>query len=126
MKTKKFHRCGAHLPVVNLRQTLDYYRDVLGFSEEWTWGEKDGGIKRDDMRLLFGEDPGYTALINNEKNRFNLIWFVDNIEEIFSEFKEREIEIVSVLKEYSYEMKEFAFIDINGYYIRIAESTNNK
>ena len=125
MKAKKFYRCGAHLPVINLRKTLDFYRDVLGFSEEWTWEEKDGGIKRDEMRLLFGEDPAYAALLNNEKSRFNLIWFVDNIEEIFSEFKERKIEIASALKEYSYGMKEFAFIDINGYYIRIAEATGN-
>jgi catechol 2,3-dioxygenase-like lactoylglutathione lyase family enzyme len=126
MKTKKNHRCGAHLPVINLRQTLDYYRDVLGFSEEWTWGDTDGGIKKDDMRLLFGEDPAYTALINNESNRFNLIWFVDNIEAVFSEFLERKIEIASALKKYPYGMKEFAFIDINGYYIRVAEGTDDE
>ena len=86
----KFHRSGIHLPVRNLRRTLDYYRDTLGFYEEWTWGEKDGGIRRDDMRLLFGEDPGYTGIVNNETNRLNLMWFVDNIDEIYSELKERE------------------------------------
>ena len=61
MKPKKFIRTNPHLPVRNLLQTLDYYRDHLGFYEEWTWtnGEGkvvDGGIKRDDMRLLFAED----------------------------------------------------------------------
>jgi len=35
-------RCGAHLPVKDLRMTLDYYRDVLGFYDEWTFGDKDG------------------------------------------------------------------------------------
>jgi len=50
------------------------------------------------------------------------MWFVDNIEEIFSEFKQKEIEIADDLRIHSYELKEFAFIDINGYYIRVAES----
>jgi uncharacterized glyoxalase superfamily protein PhnB len=126
MDRKKFHRSGAHLPVRNLKQTLDFYRDTLGFYEEWIWKDKDGGIRRDDMRLLFGEDPDYTATINNDKNRLNLLWFVESIDEIFAEFKERKIEIVSELKEYPYGMKEFAFVDINGYYIRVAESIDEK
>jgi catechol 2,3-dioxygenase-like lactoylglutathione lyase family enzyme len=45
MKPGKFHRYAPHLPVKNLRETLDYYRDVLGFYEEWTYGDRDGGIK---------------------------------------------------------------------------------
>ena len=123
MKVKKFHRSSPHLPVRNLKQTLDFYRDTLGFYEEWTWGEKDGGIRRDDMRLLFAEDPNFTKAINNESHRLPVMWFVDNIEEIFSEFGERNIEIADGLKIHPYGLKEFAFIDINGYYIRVAERT---
>ena len=123
MPTIKFSHSNPHLPVKNLRETLDYYRDKLGFYEEWTWGEIDGGIRRDDMRLLFGEDPGFTGAINNEEQRLPLMWFVSNIEEIFSEFKERNIEIASPLAFYDHGLKEFAFIDINGYYIRVAEGT---
>src|SRR3982751_3511340 len=121
MKTKKFHRCGAHLPVINLRETLDYYRDKFGFYEEWTFGDIDGGIRRDDMRLLFGEDAAYVQKINNDTARFNLIWFVENIDEIYTEYQDRGIEIVSPLTTYTYGMREFAIIDINSYYIRIAE-----
>jgi hypothetical protein len=73
------------------------------------------------MRLFFYEDPHYVALINTPQNRLSLLWFVDNIQDIFFEFKERKIAIVSLLKDYPYELAEFAFIDINGYYIRVAE-----
>ncbi|HKZ64929.1 MAG TPA: hypothetical protein VJ111_01170 [Chitinophagaceae bacterium] len=58
--------------------------------------------------------------------RLNLLWFVDNIDEIYSEFKERRIEITSPLKDYPYGLREFGFIDINGYYIRVAEGTGKK
>jgi len=122
MKSKKFHRSGPHLPVKNLRATLDYYRDTLGFYEEWIWEEKDGGIRRDDMRLLFGEDPEFTDSINNNKHRLNLIWFVDNIDEVYAELLSKNIEIAAALQTYPYALNEFAFIDINGYYIRVAEN----
>ena len=121
MKDKKFHRSGPHLPVRNLRETLDFYRDTLGFYEEWTWKDKDGGIRRDELRLLFGEDPGFTHIINNQEHRLPLLWFVDNIEEIYAEFNGKNIEIATTLQDYPYGLREFAFIDINGYYIRVAE-----
>ena len=123
MKTKRFIRSGPHLPVVDLRQTLDFYRDSLGFYDEWTFGSKDGGIQRDDMRLLFVEDLDFVNDINNDNHRLPLMWFVDNIDEVFLEFQNRNIEIADTLRPHHYGLREFAFIDINGYYVRIAESS---
>ena len=121
MKEKKFARCTPHLSVKNLRETLDYYRDILGFSDEWTFGDKDGGIRRDDMRLLFAENPDHNEMINNQTDRLPLMWFVDNIDSIYKEFQEREITIIDELEKHPYGLREFAFLDINGYYIRVAE-----
>lgn len=124
MKQKRFIKCGAHLPVKNLQETLAYYRDKLGFTDEWTFNKKDGGIKRDDMRLLFAEDESFCGDINNQHHRLPLMWFVDDIESIYAEIRERGIELADDLSLHPYGLKEFAFIDINGYYIRIAESTD--
>jgi uncharacterized glyoxalase superfamily protein PhnB len=124
--TKKFLKPLAHLPVKNLRSTLDYYRDKLGFTDEWTFGDREGGIRRDDLRLLFAEDIDFTNDINNKKHRFPIVWFVEDIAAIFMEFKTRGIELVDDLKTHSYGLREFAFIDINGYYIRIAEAKGNE
>jgi len=129
MKQKKFIRSNPHLPVKNLQETLRFYRDVLGFYDEWTWknkdGEiKDGGIRRDDMRLLFAEDADFASSVNNKNNRLPLLWFVENIDEVFSEFQSRNIEITDTLRTHSYGLREFSFVDINGYYIRVAEDAN--
>jgi catechol 2,3-dioxygenase-like lactoylglutathione lyase family enzyme len=121
MKSKKFIRNGPHLPVKNLNETLDFYRDILGFYNEWKFGEKDGGVQRDDMRLIFAEDPEFVNDVNNQKHRLPLVWFVESIDEIFSEFRNRDIEIADELKLHPYGLREFAFIDLNGYYIRVAE-----
>lgn len=126
MKTKKFIKSSPHLPVKNLEETIKYYRDILGFYDEWTWTNKDGkatdgGIRRDDMRLLFAEDAAFIDTINSyKKSRFPLLWFVDNIDEVYLEFKSRNIELAETLQPRSYGLREFAFVDINGYYIRVA------
>lgn len=58
MKSKKFIRVNPHLPVKNLRETLNYYWERLGFYDEWTWTDKDGketdgGIRRDGCAIAF-------------------------------------------------------------------------
>lgn len=50
------------------------------------------------------------------------MWFVDNIDEVFSEFQSRGIELADTLRTHPYGLREFCFIDINGYYIRVAEA----
>jgi hypothetical protein len=78
------------------------------------------------MRLLFGEDPEFTKLVNSGNKRLPLLWFVDNIEAVFAEYKEKDIEIADDLRTHAYGLREFAFIDINGYYIRLAENAEEK
>lgn len=122
MKEKHFSHSNPHLPVRNLEETLAYYREILGFYEEWTFGEKDGGIRRDDMRLLFGEDPAFVDSINNREHRLPIMWFCTNIDDLYEEFNARGIGMAAPLKTHSYGLREFAFIDINGYIIRVAEA----
>ena len=126
MQPFKFIRSTPHLPVKNLRQTLEYYKNILGFTDEWTFGERDGGISRDDLRLLFAEDENFTNDINNNNHRLPLMWFVNNIEDIYKEFKHRGIQLADELKTHRYGLREFAFIDINGYYIRVAEGVEDR
>ncbi len=121
MKQKRFIRSAGHLPVRDLQQTLDYYRETLGFYDEWTEGKTDGGIRRDQLLMLFGVDPAHVEKINSDSARLNLLWFVDNVAEVYAEFQDRGIKIDKPLTAYSYGLLEFSFIDINGYYVRVAE-----
>ena len=121
MKTKKFNRLNAFIPVRDIRETLDYYKNTLRFSEEWTMGT-DGGLCRDDLRLIFCQDPEYTAHINNDTYSFVLIWFVDNVDDIYLEYKEKGIPITNDIENKPWGIREFTIRDINGYNIRISEA----
>jgi hypothetical protein len=58
-ENKKFYPERTSPSCKSLRLTLDYYHNTLGFYNEWSFGDKDGGIERDEMRLLFAEDAGF-------------------------------------------------------------------
>jgi hypothetical protein len=124
MKQPQYKKCIVHLPVKDLQETLAYYKDKLGFSDEWTFGPRDGGIQKHDLRLLFTEDPVFATDINNEKHRLPLVWFVCDIHAIYEDFLQRGIKLADELRPHPYGLNEFAFIDINGYYIRICEETD--
>ncbi|HWJ91975.1 MAG TPA: VOC family protein [Flavisolibacter sp.] len=126
MMTKRFLRSAPHLPVKNLQATFDYYMNTLGFTAHWAFGGKDGGVSRDEMRLLFAEEPQFAEGINSQAHRLPLVWFVENIDEIYKEFQSRRVLISDPLQLRPYGLWEFAFIDINGYYIRVAEQGDGR
>lgn len=121
MKTKKFYKATPFQPVRSLQETIDFYRDSLGFSNEWIQ-DMAAGISRDDMRLIFVENPDYTEIINTDKGMFEIIWFVDNVDEIYNEYKAKNLEIICDLEDQPWGIREFSFKDINGYCIRVSES----
>ncbi|MCW5909681.1 MAG: VOC family protein [Cyclobacteriaceae bacterium] len=125
MKQKTFYKVTPFIPVESLQQTLNYYKDKLGFDKEWVMG-KDGGIQRDEMRLLFGENPDHLLLINNDKYRLELVWFVDCVDEIYNEYKEKEIDVLTESTDEPWGIREFTIKDINGYLIRISETIQAK
>ena len=120
MKEKKFWRISPHLPVENVRLTIDWYKANLGFGEEWFYGDPvtDGGCRRDEMRLLFGKTSGPFKPLKD----ISLILFVSNVDEVYEEVKQRGLQIIKEIQTYDYGMREFAILDCNGYMLRFSES----
>ena len=54
------------------------------------------------------------------------MWFVENIDEVFLEFQNRHVDLADTLKTHPYGLTEFCLIDVNGYYIRVAEGSGNE
>ena len=117
-----FSHAVPFVPVRDLKETLNYYRDQLGFNEEWFWEDTDAGIRRNDLQLLFMHDPEFVSRINSNGRHFEICWFVNNVEEVYDEYKKKEIRIVSPLETKPWQMKEFTIEEINGYWIRIGTS----
>jgi catechol 2,3-dioxygenase-like lactoylglutathione lyase family enzyme len=117
--SSNFSHAVPFVPVRDLKETINYYRDQLGFNEEWFWEDTDAGIRRNDLRLLFMHDPEFVSRINSNGRHFEICWFVNNVEEVYDEYKKKDIRIVSPLESKPWQMKEFTIEEINGYWIRI-------
>lgn len=128
MKEKFFDHTVPFLPVRDLKDTVAYYRDKLGFSGEWFWEDTDAGIERDDMHLLFSRNPKFIEAINaaGGDRGFELMWFVENVDDVYAEYKTNGVEIVGELADEPWGVREFAFKDVNGYYIRVAEGAESE
>jgi uncharacterized glyoxalase superfamily protein PhnB len=116
---KFFYKTVPFLPVRNLEETVSYYKDQLGFTDEWFWGSPptDAGCHRNDLSLLFNENPALAEKIEG----FELVMFVDDVDGIYEEFRGRStIEIITPIKDEPWGIREFTVRDINGYFLRIS------
>jgi|SRR4030095_1304461 len=120
MTEKKFWKVSPHLPVKDVKETVEWYKQNLGFGEEWFYGDPvtDGGCRRDEMRFLFGIGSEPFQPLKG----VSLILFVTNVDEVYNEIRERGLQIVSEIKNYDYGIREFSLLDCNGYLLRFSES----
>ncbi|HUL43244.1 MAG TPA: VOC family protein [Bacteroidota bacterium] len=118
-----FSHCTPFLPVADLNETLRYYKDRLGFYDEWIWkGGFDGGIRRDNLHLLFNADPDYVNRCDLLGKGFEIVWFVKDLDDIYNEYALKDIQIIDHPGNKSWKRREFTIRDINGYSIRISEA----
>ncbi len=114
-----FYKSVPFLPVRNLRETIDYYKRNLDFCDEWFWGDPptDAGCRRDQLSLLFNENPSFARKIQG----LELVMFVDDVDGIYEDLMANpEIEIISPLRNEPWGIREFTIRDINGYSLRIS------
>jgi uncharacterized glyoxalase superfamily protein PhnB len=98
MAEKKFWKLSPHLPVKDVVETVEWYKQNLGFGEEWFYGNPptDGGCRRDEMRVLFG----IASLPIQSLRHLSLILFVSNVEEVYDEIKKRGHKIIKEIQTY--------------------------
>lgn len=120
MSEKKFWKVSPHLPVKDVKETVEWYKQNLGFGEEWFYGDPitDGDCRRDEMRFLFGIGSEPFQPLKD----ISLILFVSNVDEVYNEVTERRLPITREIKDYDYGIREFSILDCNGYLLRFSES----
>ena len=121
MKPKHFSHAVPFLPVKDLQETVQFYKEKLGFSKEWFWEDSDVGMERNDLHVLFNKNPNHLTQINSNGQALEICWFVTNVDEIYEEIKSKGVKIISELENKPWRMREFTIFDNNGYAIRIGQ-----
>jgi GNAT superfamily N-acetyltransferase/uncharacterized glyoxalase superfamily protein PhnB len=112
------------LPVTDIMETVNYWHDVLGFSNKWTWGDPVdyGGVNWQGVFIQFLLDPKLAA-----RSKGNSIFIrVKNLEASWQFHKHKNAAIVEPLENKPWGLAAYTVRDNNGYYIIFAGAPISK
>lgn len=120
----KLYNLRPILWVNDVRATIDWYVNTLGFEEanyveKWNWGQ----VIKDGIRIMFGKPQEFEK---HDKSEFtgSLYFNVDSIESLWQKLQNSSL-VYYPLETFEYEMKEFAIKDINGYILQFGQDVSN-
>lgn len=112
-----FDRVEPILEVPNVQRAVEYYRDKLGFTVEFTYGMpiSHAGITRGDWTF----PSARLQLTQGDAVPVRLFFFVaGDIDALEREYRSNDVEIVNPIENKPWNMREFAVRDLNGCVLR--------
>lgn len=113
--TVKFSAPVPQLPVANVAETQRYYRDVLGFRVDWTWGENDyGAVSRDQAVLFLSAESGPISPATH-------VLHVGDVDAVHAEWRAKNARILTSSEDMPWGIREFTIEDNNGHRFRVSQ-----
>lgn len=112
-----FHHSVPILYSSDVQKSIDYYTEVLGFDNKWTWDDPPtfGGVSKDRIELFFCKqgqgNPGTWIVI-----------MVDDVDELYEQIKLKGAKIVSPPKSMEWNLREMLVEDPDQHVIRFGQS----
>ena len=115
-----FHELTPMLWVPDVKQTITFYTDVLGFtadnySEEWHWAT----ISRNTVVLMLAA-PNEHMPYDGPNFTGSFYIRVDAVDTMWNDIKDK-VEIVYPIGNFDYGMREFAIRDNNGFMLQFGQ-----
>ena len=104
--------------VKDVPQTVAYYRDVLGFSQQWLWEDPPtfGCIELGKAQIFLSLDPELAARLEGVSHFLG----ADDVDALYALHRERGADIISALENKPWGVREYTLRDLNGYRLRIS------
>lgn len=138
----KANKLTPNFSVSNIRETVRFYQDILGFNLVMAVPESQDGIEqqlldakeyvyammvKDNVELMFQRTDSFRqdVSIADQVNLGASVSFymeIDGVEEFYQEIKKQNV-VVSDIKTAWYGMREFYVKDNNGYVLGFSEKT---
>ena len=109
----RFQTIEPILAVSDVRSTLTYYRDILGFSYVWEWDDPPthGGAQVDNIHIQFSLSKKFAPT--------TAVWLkVFELAELYQRHRANRVEIVDDLADRPWGVTEYVVRDLNGYHLR--------
>src|SRR2546421_1188451 len=90
------HVSEAIFAVSDVRETVRFYREKLGFESEWFWGEPAtfGAVRWGMVQVMFNQMPELQAKVEGHQHMFR----VDDIQNLYEKHKAAGAPIIHALE----------------------------
>lgn len=104
------------LAVADVRATIRFYREVLGFQSEWVWGDTPdfGGVRWGGIHVMFCLQPSLAGRVEGHMHAF----FCDDVNALREQHREAGAPVISEIANKPWGIREYTVRDINGYHLR--------
>jgi len=111
-------------PVADVVATVRYYRAVLGFADQWLWGDPPdfGGVRWGKISVMFAQQSGPDANVGGQWHSF----FVDGIDALCDLHRRNGATICSPLEAKPWGLREYTVRDLNGHYLRFGQRGSDR
>ncbi len=116
---KQLSHAAPVFPVQDVKQTVEYYRDKLGFEVKYLWEDPPtyAVLKRQNVGIHFSK-KGDDFKPSQMHTAYYI--FVYDIDGIYEELKANGVEIINEPQQRDYGIRDFDIRDINGYILSFA------
>ncbi len=104
--------------VRDVKATIAFYQDVLGFRGPWFWGEPVcfGGIHWGDVHVMFNQQPDLAARIEGLQHHY----WSDEIDALHELHRSKAAPIISPIDNKPWGIREYTVRDPDGYHLRFS------
>lgn len=121
-QSSRFLRCASVLPVDNLVETIQFYREKLGFETSLTYGNPPhyAIVRRGEgASVHLSEREDSTESIHP----CSLYIFVTHVDAVYAEYNAKGLRIFAPPEDTQYGMREFELSDLNGHFLTFGQSS---
>jgi catechol 2,3-dioxygenase-like lactoylglutathione lyase family enzyme len=110
--------------VSDVKRTIAFYRDVLGFAGEWFWGEPPtfAGASVGNVQVMFHQQPAIAARVEGHEHYY----WCEAVDEAYEKHRAAGAQIVSPIENRPWGQREYVVRDPDGYHLRFAGRLNHE
>ena len=109
----KFEKSNPILYSADVKRSIQYYTEILGFEDSWEWGDPTdfGGIVKDNVEIFF--------CLNGQGSKGTwLAIIMDDVDAYYRFIKDKGAKILSEPRSMEWNMREMLVEDPDGHIIR--------
>lgn len=115
------------VPVIassDVMKTVAYFVQVLGFEQQWIWGEPPvyAGICAGQALIYISHDPALARAIQESRLAPDVYFWVEEIESLYARHSANGAQILEKLETRPWGTRQYSVLEPNGYHLKIAES----